>query len=261
LNAVWESSSSFQLDRHKQDACATENGPASRDACATENNTSDAWAKAFFDPYQEIEISRRNLPHWSQRGAMYFVTFRLADSLPIEKILQLQQDRKEWDRLHGGILTEKALAEFHFLFSTRVEQWLDSGSGSCCLAQIGIARCVAGALRHFDGERYRLDEWVVMPNHVHALVTPLASNPLSDILHSWKSFTANAINRALKQSGQLWQHETYDHIVRDERQLDNFRRYIRENPAKAGITVAQASSLKGVSGEQAGMLALRETAE
>jgi hypothetical protein len=98
---------------------------------------------------------------------MYFVTFRLADSLPTEKILQLQQDRKEWDLHHGGVMTKKTQAEFHALFSARVEQWLDSGSGSCCLALVGIARCVAEALRHFDGEPTESSSGASRPNCSH----------------------------------------------------------------------------------------------
>jgi len=240
LKEALESSPSLQLENqlksHKQDACAT----------------------PFFDPRAEVCVARRNLPHWCQKGVMYFVTFRLADSLPDEKLLQLQRDREAWDKAHTG--TDKEMAEFHRLFSDRVEQWLDSGSGSCCLAHPDVADIVADALRHFDGDRYILDEWVVMPNHVHVLVTPLATHSLSDILHSWKSFTATAINKALRQSGQLWQHESYDHIVRSEWQLQHFRRYIRENPEKSGIKVAQASSLDAKDGSVTQSSSLRNSA-
>ncbi len=81
-----------------------------------------------------------------------------------------------------------------------------------------------------------------MPNHVHALVRPLAEHKISDILHSWKSYTANEINKRENRTGQLWMRESYDHIVRNERALKNMRRYINQNPAKAGITVSEASS-------------------
>jgi REP element-mobilizing transposase RayT len=89
---------------------------------------------------------------------------------------------------------------------------------------------VETALRHFDGVRYRLGEHVIMPNHVHALVMPLAPWTLSEILHTWKSYTAKQINRELGQTGPFWQKESFDHIVRSEAALTHFTRYIRDNP-------------------------------
>jgi REP element-mobilizing transposase RayT len=97
------------------------------------------------------------------------------------------------------------------------------------------AGIVDSALRHFDGERYDLLAWVVMPNHVHALLTPQAGHTLDKILHSWKSFTANEINKLLQRDGSLWQHEGYDHIVRSPDALWTIARYITDNPRKAGI--------------------------
>ncbi len=84
-----------------------------------------------------------------------------------------------------------------------------------------------------------MDEFVIMPNHVHVLVKPRMGHRLVDILHSWKSFTANQINRKLGKTGQLWQHESYDHIVRHERAMEAIRRYIRENPTVAGVSCAR----------------------
>ena len=81
-----------------------------------------------------------------------------------------------------------------------------------------------------DGTRYHLGEHVVMPNHVHALVMPLAQWALSEILHTWKSYTAKLINRELEQTGAFWQKESFDHIVRSEAALEHFARYIRDNP-------------------------------
>jgi REP element-mobilizing transposase RayT len=94
---------------------------------------------------------------------------------------------------------------------------------------------VENALRHFDGERYHLDEFIVMPNHVHVLVIPLPPHELSDILHRWKSFTAKEINRLLGRSGPLWQKESFDHIVRSPESLQRFRQYIRDNPRRSGV--------------------------
>ena len=93
---------------------------------------------------------------------------------------------------------------------------------------------VESALHHFDGQRYELDEHVVMPNHIHVIVTPFGENLLSAIIHSWKSFTALKINSRLKQPGRLWQKESFDHIVRSADSLAKFRQYIRDNPKSSG---------------------------
>ena len=235
IHYLTQGSSSFQLESQGS-------GSASFQLVSQENKQ-DACDTVFFNPHAEVAIARRNLPHWCQHGVMYFVTFRLSDSLPKEKVDQLLQEREAWHKHHREPYSDAERREYAELFSERVEEWLDAGSGSCCLAQLGPAEQVAQALRHFHGDRYVLDEWVVMPNHVHALVTPLGKHALSDILHAWKSYTANQINKLRGTTGQFWQHESYDHIVRSEKQLHRFRRYIRENPAKAGITVAQASKV------------------
>jgi len=94
---------------------------------------------------------------------------------------------------------------------------------------------VADALRHFHGDRYVLDHFVIMPNHVHVLVQPLAGHLLADISHSWKSFTANALNRSCQRTGEVWMTESYDHIVRDWGELKALREYIASNPARAKL--------------------------
>lgn len=170
-----------------------------------------------FDPRSPATITHRHLPHWRQAGCTYFVTFRLADSLPVEKLRQLvkTQDRKQ-------VLPE-------------IQQCLDAGHGECWLRQPSIAGIVAGALRHFHGQRYDLGAFVVMPNHVHAVVSPSGEWPLEHILHSWKSFTAHKINEALHRTGAVWQDESFDHVVRDEHRLREIEDYIRQNPAKAKL--------------------------
>jgi hypothetical protein len=186
----------------------------------------------YFNPLSEIEIRRSgHLPHWEQGPVWYFITFRLADALPRAVVEEIQSEREQWRRTHDLLqLSREELAEYHRLFSERYEQLLDAGSGSCVLRDPLNADIVHGALRFFEGQRYALDEYVVMPNHVHVLVKPLPRHGLADILHSWKSYTANRINRRLGRTGQLWQHESYDHIVRNESAMEAIRRYIRANP-------------------------------
>ena len=109
-----------------------------------------------------------------------------------------------------------------------------------------IAREVSNALLHFEGLRYNLAAWCVMPNHVHALVrpfaemantggTPVPHSELQGILHSWKSFTAKEANKLLRRSGDFWQAEYYDHLIRDEADFLHAVRYVLNNPIKAGL--------------------------
>jgi REP element-mobilizing transposase RayT len=117
----------------------------------------------------------------------------------------------------------------------RLEEYLDSGSGACWLSNSKIAAVVADALRHFNCSYYWLHAWCVMPNHVHVLLEPLPGHPLSDILHSWKSFSAKEANRILYRSGPFWQREYYDHLIRNSDEFTRAVRYVSENPEKAGL--------------------------
>jgi exonuclease VII large subunit len=198
----------------------------------------------FFNPNLPLEIYERNLPHWQQGGVTYFVTFRLADSIPHKKLEKWKADQELWLKTHHEPYSDVEKNEYHQLFSEKIQDWLDAGDGSCLLAEKENAILVADALKHFDGERYRLGEWVVMPNHVHVLLTPTTEDfSLPDIIQSWKSFTAHEVNKRTESSGQVWQHESYDHIVRSPEQLYHFEKYIHDNPSKAGVKVEQASRL------------------
>ena len=222
----------------------------------------------FFDPDASTTITQANLPHWRQDGVPYFVTFRLVDSLPQERIQQWMVDRDRWLAAHPEPLSENDLREYHTQFSVLLEDWLDHGSGSNVLELGECQNIVPNALRHFDDERYRLGEFVVASNHVHVIVTPLMGNGLSDILHTWKSFTAKEIikveaaslrlqpwwdklherrvaNAAREHLGKppklafqrpVWQKESFDHIVRSPASLAKFEHYIR-NHGRSGSGV------------------------
>ena len=183
-------------------------------------------ASPFFNPYAETRVTTANLPHWRQDGVLYFVTFRLADSLPADKIRSLQLECEAWLRVRRSPLTPAEEKEFWQLFGSRTQQFLDAGHGSCLLAKPGIGRIVEDSLRHFDGERYELGRFAIAPNHVHVLVRPLPGHELSGIVRAWKSYTARQINAALGRKGPVWQKETYDHIVRSASALWHIERYI-----------------------------------
>jgi REP element-mobilizing transposase RayT len=98
-----------------------------------------------------------------------------------------------------------------------------------------VAALVEGALRHFDGERYRLLAWCVMPNHVHALIETHEGFPLAGVLHSWKSFTSRKAGKLVGRSGRFWQREYLDRYVRNAEHYQAVLAYIEENPVKAGL--------------------------
>ena len=88
---------------------------------------------------------------------------------------------------------------------------------------------------HGDGQSYRLLAWCVMPNHVHGLIETCDGSPLSGVLHSWKSFTAKAINLHLNRSGTVWMLDYFDRYIRDDHHLAATIAYIQANPVKAGL--------------------------
>ena len=117
----------------------------------------------------------------------------------------------------------------------RVEAALDRGYGACWLRRPQVAALVQEALLHFEHTRYILHAWVIMPNHVHALMTALGGRHLSAILHSWKSFTAKSANRHLGRNGEFWQPDYFDRVMRDEAHFAATVDYIHWNPVKAGL--------------------------
>jgi len=178
------------------------------------------------------------LPHWTQEGAAYAVNFRLIDSLPADVLKRWVAERDDiakTARQMGRELSDAELDRLEELHSEKIEKWLDAGHGACWLKNERIAQIVADALAHFDGERYVLLAWSVMPNHVHAVFRPTAGHELPDILHSWKSFTSHRANKILKRTGEFWQAEYYDHLIRNENDFRKQVEYTLENPAKAGL--------------------------
>lgn len=155
----------------------------------------------FLDRNTPIETTSRNLPHWHQDGKLQFVTFHLADSLPQSILTELQQEKELWLKTHPTPWTEEETKEYHYRYSRFVDRWLDAVHGSCLLSQPAIADIVENKLNHFNGVRYLLHAYVVMPNHVHVLVETEESEKLTAIMHSWKSFTAHAINKLSGTNG------------------------------------------------------------
>jgi REP element-mobilizing transposase RayT len=184
-----------------------------------------------------LEVYVRHLPHWRQAGATYFVTFRLADSLPLVKLDELAQLRREWEHRHSPPWSKETLEQLVREVAERVERWLDQGMGSSILRDASNAAVVTKAMHHFDGSRYELGAYVVMPNHVHAIVRPLLweQHPLESLLGSWKQYSATQIHKRIGGKGELWQDESYDRILRDAEHLWRSLQYMGRNPGKAGL--------------------------
>jgi len=177
---------------------------------------------------------RRLLPHRDdEMSLLQSITYRLADSLPQHLLVQLKTELET-------IPAEKQEVESR----KRIEEWLDAGYGACQLQHPEAAEIVVNGWKHFNGERYDLIAWVVMPNHVHVLIRLYEGQLLGKVVQSWKSYTGRKIS-ALKlyragarcsQGGKsFWMREYWDRYIRDEEHLANTIDYIHNNPVKAGL--------------------------
>ena len=166
--------------------------------------------------------SRGYLPHFDQDGFTQFITFRLADSVP-QQVL----DKWRLDIKNGEIKDTD--------FRRRVEYYLDQNYGQGWLRKPAIGNLVEESLLKWDGERYKLIAWVIMPNHVHLLLSPLVAHTVADIMHSIKSFTSHEANKLLNRTGHFWSKEYYDRYIRDQRHFVSTIAYIENNPVKARL--------------------------
>jgi 5-methyltetrahydrofolate--homocysteine methyltransferase len=183
-----------------------------------------------------------SLPHWHQHGATYAVTFRLEDAFPQSVLrayhkekeeLQLQLDAAEASG--DGLRIDPLRVKLGMLYRARIEAVLDEGQGDAWMKDPRIAEIVTRSLLHFAGERYDLGAWCVMPNHVHAILSPKPGHALPEILNSIKRHSAHEANQALGRNGAFWQKESYDHIIRDADDYWNQRAYILRNPQAARL--------------------------
>ena len=197
---------------------------------------SDGASNSSPNPLRSGIHTRGYLPHVKREGASYFVTFRLVDSLPKEVLLCFEREHAEALRRLSSKASPDSIQEIHRELRRKIERHLDKGAGECHLRHPEIAMLVAEALRHFHGAHYLLDDWVVMPNHVHLVLWPMPNFTLSEILKSRKRHTARQANLILGRTGEtFWQRESFDHWIRDDEEKARICRYIRLNPAKAGL--------------------------
>jgi putative transposase len=196
------------------------------------------------------------LPHWYVTGAVHFVTYRLAGTIPLAVHEKLRNEMLQ--RLRQKPSDEKKRtdhrARMHKQFFAKYEDYLDGNRSIDWLARPKVAAVIRANLYHHNNTKYHLLAYCVMPNHVHVLLQPIENGqapqpaptedigetvdsrgPLAAIMHSLKSYTANEANKILGRSGQFWQHESYDHWVRDDDELARIVDYIAYNPVKAAL--------------------------
>ena len=183
----------------------------------------------FDDPHQnELHAagwhSRGYLPHFDGIEIPQFITIHLADSIPQKIIKRWQEELKSLKYEQERILVQR-----------RIEKYLDQGYGEALLKQTSVATMVQDSLLKFDGTRYHLFAWVVMPNHVHSLMTRFEHYELKDILHSLKSYTAHEANKMLHRSGQFWIEDYFDRYMRNQEHFRKTVQYIENNPVKARL--------------------------
>jgi REP element-mobilizing transposase RayT len=168
--------------------------------------------------------SRGYLPHFDDGVKTQFITCRLFDSLPQTVLARFRAE-----------LEAKEVENIDRETMILIEKFLDSGYGECFLKKRAVAEIVRNSLQKYDGERYKLFAWVIMPNHIHLLLKPLNDWELEKILHSFKSFTASEANKVLHRTGKFWMREAFDRYIRDYEHFEKSWRYIENNPVKAGF--------------------------
>lgn len=199
----------------------------------------------------ENDFFYRRLPHWHPSNATFFVTFRLAGSLPYQVIEQLRREQEAEEQRLARRYQAKALNEQRYRLSKRMfaryDDYLDCGEGPRWLADPRVAEMVKREIHNLHPQTYHLVAYCIMPNHVHLLIDlqdipdlqPLRPGQhytaLSHAMRLLKGRTGYLGRKMVGGSGAFWQHESYDHAVRDERELMRIVKYILDNPVKAGL--------------------------
>jgi len=186
-----------------------------------------------FDLGQVDVHKRKRLPHWDVTHGIYFITFNLFDAIPRYIREQIREEAEAQLKL---IRAERGAApEIEEWIQAKLGEALDNNYGSCFMRDERIASLVANAITHFDGERYELLGWCVMPNHVHAVLTLTNGELIARVIHSWKSYTSKEANKLLNRRGEFWHEDYFDRTIRDSRELQKTIEYVLNNPVSAGL--------------------------
>ena len=184
----------------------------------------------FLDKYEEIKIRSHHLQHWDQQGKIQFVTFRLNDSLAQNHLKYLADLKLSFLKLNPKPWNDSTLKRYNDLIPRAFEDFLDKGYGRCILKFPEIRRIVEEALLYYDDKNYCIHGGVIMPNHVHILISMLDEKNIDSTLGALKSFTAKKINANLGESGSIWIRDNYKRLIRNLEHYKVVKAYIKENP-------------------------------
>ena len=179
---------------------------------------------------------KRQMPIWHCRGKfphreyklLQFISYRLYDSVPQKVIEAWKEELKVTEMTMSNDPRVEILRK-------RIDKYEDAGYGQCFLQDPRIASMIQENLFHFNGVRYNVLNWCIMPNHVHVLIEVKEGWTLSTIMHGWRSYTAHQANKILGRTGDFWMDEYFDRYIRDEKHLETVINYIDNNPVKAGL--------------------------
>ena len=192
-------------------------------------------------------MHKRDLPHIDVPGSSYFVTTCLKGSISAQGFLDLLRCRDQLEpRVLPSQVADRDWDERRWKLNfARADEWLDERPAARHLEDPRLAGIVVDALKHFQDIRYRLLAYVVMPSHFHWAFQPLSEwfdesppsklSARSQIIHSINRHTAKLCNELMGRTGAFWQHESYDHRIRDDGELERIIAYIEANPVKAGL--------------------------
>jgi REP element-mobilizing transposase RayT len=205
---------------------------------------------------EDTPYYRRNLPHYQPLEATFFVTFRLTGSLPYQIIKELKAEQETAEQLlrkdPDNVVRKKKLSDLRKKYFGKFDTRLDfEKTGPLWLGIPAIAELVSQAMHYRDGKQYDLIAYTIMPNHVHLVFSLLPdvgrlaeSSPgrdgvspyiVTNIIGSIKKHTALNANEILNRRGAFWQHESYDHVVRDGKELERVIYYVLNNPVSASL--------------------------
>ena len=184
----------------------------------------DPMLHPYFDKSSKVDTSRRDLPHREQEAKLQFVTFRLFDSLPQEKLNELAILKEKIER--GEVKDEKRV-----MVDKLINKWLDQGMGCCCLRDPRLRAFLENSLRFVDNDRCTIYAYVIMPNHVHILLQTNPGEDCATIMGSVRQFSAKHINLQLNRRGALWMKEPFDRLIRSREHLLRTVDYIKKNPS------------------------------
>lgn len=176
--------------------------------------------------------SRGYIPHFDQSLLIQLITFRLHDAVP-GKVLESWKEELVWKK------EISANNPRQIELRKRIEKYEDAGYGKCWLRDNRIAVLVQRTLFYFHEERYRILNWCIMPNHVHVIAKIMPGYCLSEVIHSWKSYSSHEANKILKRSGVFWFREFHDRYIRNEPHLVAAIEYVENNPVKAGLVTTK----------------------